>query len=119
LSTKDWKLRVFSFFLALIEVNARLALAFFTRSNTMNQLEFRRKLAKELLDFSFAMPEIGRERSQRASAPVTVICGLETAPPYAVSWTGTKWEFLKCKYPQHVCKTLGCQKKIRPIVDAW
>ena len=113
LSTKDWKLRVFSFILALIEVNARLALAFFTRSNTMNQLEFRRKLAKELLDFSFAMPERVRARSQRASAPVTVICGLETAPPYAVSWTGTKWEFLKCKYPQHVCKTLGCQKRIR------
>jgi hypothetical protein len=37
---------VFVFILELVEVNARLAVAFFTKSPTLNQLEFRRKLAK-------------------------------------------------------------------------
>jgi hypothetical protein len=46
ISTIDWKIRVFMFILALVEVNARLAVAFITKSPTMNQLEFRRKLAK-------------------------------------------------------------------------
>ena len=40
ISTKDWKMCVFGFILELVEVNARLAVVFFTKSPTMNQLEF-------------------------------------------------------------------------------
>jgi hypothetical protein len=89
----------------------------------MNQLEFRQKLAEELLDFSFVMPERGRVRSQRAYALLIAICGLETAPLYAVTWTRTKWDFLKCNYSQHVFKTLGSQKRIqtycRCMIGHW
>ena len=114
LNTKDWKLRVFSFVLALVEVNARLAFAFFTtRDTAMSQLEFRRKLAKELLDFSFVSNKGERSKSKRGSGLGTMNCGVETAPPYAGTWNGTKWELLSSRYPQHVCRTLGCQKCIR------
>ena len=41
ISTKDWKIRVFMFVLAVVKVNARLALSFFTQSDTLSQLEFR------------------------------------------------------------------------------
>ncbi len=40
ISSKDWKIRVFMFILALVEVNAWLAVAFITKSPTMNELEF-------------------------------------------------------------------------------
>lgn len=53
LSTKDWNVRVFTFILALVEVNTRLAMAFFTQSTTAPQLEFHRQLAKELIDYSY------------------------------------------------------------------
>ena len=113
ISTKDWRIRVFSFVLALVEVNARLAHAFFSRSVTMSQLEFRRKLAKELLDYSFSINAVGRNKRKRRSDLPESICGVETAPLYATNWTGTSWEFLATKYPQHFCKTVGCQKRVR------
>jgi hypothetical protein len=111
ISTKDWRVRVFTFVLALVEVNARLALAFFTRSLALSQLEFRRKLAKELIDYSFSINRGERIKQKRGSGLSESICSLETAPPFAGTWTGTKWEFLTSKYPQHVCKTVGCQKR--------
>jgi hypothetical protein len=113
ISTKDWCVRVFTFVLALVEVNARLALAFFTRSLALSQLEFRRKLAKELIDYSFSINRGERIKRKRDSGLSESICSLETAPPLAGTWTGTKWVFLTSRYPQHVCKTVGCQKRIR------
>ena len=42
--------------MALIEVNARFAVAYFTgRDAPMSQLEFRRKLVKELIAFSLTL----------------------------------------------------------------
>ncbi|KAI2510975.1 Transposase IS4 [Fragilaria crotonensis] len=113
ISTKDWKLRVFTFVLALIEVNARLAIAYFVKRPPMSQLDFRRTLAKELFSFSSTMNRDERSKSKQGSMLMTSKCGVETAPPSAGSWSGTKWELLASRYPQHVCHTLGCQKRIR------
>ena len=110
LNTKDWKIRVFSFILALVEVNARLAYAYFSASELMNQIEFRRKLAKELLDYSFQVR--GRRRA-RTEGLCASICGEETAPRYAGHWTGTEWTKLATMYPQHICRTFNCTKRIR------
>lgn len=113
ISTKDWNIRVFMFILALVEVNARLAVAFFTKSPTMNQLEFRRKLAKELLEYSYALHSSGRGKRKRDTGVCPSLCGVETAPPYASLWTGTEWQYLSSKYGQHICRTIKCQKRIR------
>jgi hypothetical protein len=114
ISTKDWQVRVFMLVLELFKVNARLvAITFFTTSHAMRQLEFRRKLAKELIDYSFSINRGERIKRKRDSGLSESICSLETAPPFAGTWTGTKWEFLTSRYPQHVYKTVGCQKRIR------
>ena len=110
LNSKDWKIRVFSFILALVEVNARLAYAYFSASEPMNQIEFRRKLAKELLDYSFQVR--GRRRA-RTEGLCASICGEETAPRYAGHWTGTEWTKLATMYTQHICRTFNCTKRIR------
>lgn len=113
ISTKDWKIRVFMFILALVEVNARLAVAYFTKNQTMNQLDFRRALSKELLEYSYSLSGSGREKRKRDSRVCASLCGVETAPPHASSWTGTEWQFLSSKYGQHVCRTIKCKKRIR------
>jgi hypothetical protein len=112
-NTKDWKIRVFTFILALVEVNARLAHSFFTQSDALSQLDFRRLLAKEVMDFSFVVGKGDRKRSRRSMEPVASACGVETAPVYAGTWTGTHWQLLSSKYPQHICNTVGCRKLIR------
>ena len=104
INIKDWKLRVFTFVMALIEVNARLAVAYFTgRDAPVSQLEFCRKLAKELIAFSLTLKTGKRSKSKQVSELVSSMCGVETAPPFAGSWTATKWEMLTSMYPQHVC----------------
>ncbi|KAI2500665.1 Transposase IS4 [Fragilaria crotonensis] len=113
INTKDWKIRVFTFILAVVEVNARLAHSYFSQSDTLSQLEFRRLLAKELMEFSFVVNTGTRKRTRRSMEPVASVCGVETAPVYAGNWTGTQWQFLSTKYPQHICKTVGCKKRIR------
>jgi hypothetical protein len=109
LSTKDWKIRVFTFILALVEVNARLAYVYFSGSEPLNQIEFRRKLAKELLDYSYQVR--GRRRVHEGLCAST--WGEETAPRFAGQWTGTEWTQLATMYPQHVCKTYNCTRRIR------
>ena len=113
INTKDWKNRVFTFILAVVEVNARLAYQFFATQDSISQLEFRRMLAKEMMDFSFVVNKDNRKRSRRSMEAVAPICGVETAPVYATEWTGTEWRCLSSKYPQHFCKTIGCNQRIR------
>ena len=113
INTEDWKIRVFTFILAVIKVNARLAYHFFTTSDTLSQLQFRRLLAKELMDFSFVVNRDNRKRSRRSLEAVAPICGVETAPVYATEWNGTEWRYLSSKYPQHFCKSIGCNKRVR------
>ncbi len=94
-NTNDWIIRVFTFILAVVVVN------------------FRQLLAEELMDFSFAVNAGNKKRSRRSMESVASVCGVETAPVYAGSWPGTQWQFLTSKYPQHICKTAGCKKRIR------
>ena len=113
LSTKDWNIRVFTFILALVEVNTRLAMAYFTQSTTVPQLECRRQLAKELIDYSYKAAGVDRRKRKRSAAAMASGCGVETAPHFAGNWNGEDWEVLSIRYPQHVCRTLHCKKRIR------
>ena len=49
INTKDWKICVLTFILALVEVNAPFEYPYFSGSEAMHQIQFRRILAKELL----------------------------------------------------------------------
>ena len=113
INTKDSKIRVFTFILAVVEVNSQLVYQYFTQSGLLRQLQFRRMLAKELMDFSFVVNRGNKKQSRRSVDPVAPICGVEMAPVYATSWNGTEWMCLSSKYPQHICKTVGCNKHIR------
>jgi len=62
---------------------------------------------------SFLVSRANQTKPKRGSGLLESVCGVETAPPFAGSWTGIRWEFLSSKYPQHVCKSMGCPKRIR------
>ena len=107
LSTKDWNVRVFTFILVLVDVNTRVAMAYFTQSKTAPQLEFRRQLAKELIDYSYKAAGVDRHKRKRSRAAMeSGSCGVETTPHFAGNWNGEDWEVLSIRYPQHVCRTL-------------
>ena len=110
LSTKDWKIRVFSFIIAIIEVNARLARSHFGGLTALSQLEFRRLLAKELLEYSM---QVRGRRQKHEDYLCRSACGEETAPKFAGHWNGTEWTMLSTMYAQQVCRTLHCNKRIR------
>ncbi len=95
------------------ECTTRPALIF-SLSDAPIQLDFRQSLlAKELMDFLFVVNAGKKKRLRWSMKPVASVCGVETAPVYAGSWTGTQWQFLTSKYPQKICKTAGCKKQIR------
>jgi hypothetical protein len=112
-STKDWKHRVFAFIIALVEVNARLAHSYFNDSTTLSQIDFRRKLAKELIDYSSRQLLMGRNRRVVRDTRIPSRCGEETAPLHAGAWTGSEWEYRQTPYPQYQCKTFNCRKRVR------
>jgi hypothetical protein len=51
-------------------------------------------LAKELLEYAYALNRGGRAKRKRDSSVCASLCGVETAPPHASSWSGTEWQFL-------------------------
>jgi hypothetical protein len=77
-----------------------------------SNLNFAANLQEQLIHFSFKSNKGERSKPMRGSGLATLICGVESAPPHAGTWNGTKVELLSSKHPQHVCKTLKCQKRI-------
>jgi hypothetical protein len=94
-------------------------MAYFTQSKTAPQLEFRRQLAKELIDYSYKAAGIDRRKNKRSEAAMASGCGVETAPHFAGNWNGDDWEVLTIRYPQHVCRALNCKKGSELITNAW
>jgi hypothetical protein len=48
--------------------------------------------------FSLTLKIGNRSKSKKVSELVSSMCGVETAPLFAGSWTGTKWKMLTSKY---------------------
>lgn len=111
--THRWANRVFSFLLAVTEVNCYLAFRFFVWSDEgkIDFMTFRSRLAWSLIMNDFRdTSDPSTTRSKRKV--VTETHELKSAPPHAKRWLGTKWD-LTCSqdYQQHRCKWPGCKKK--------
>ena len=88
-------------------------MGYFTQSKTISELEFCRQLAKELIGYVYAIVRGERGKRKRSDWVVALICGMETAPQLAGAWNCERWEVLTTQYPQDVCRTLHCKKRIR------
>ena len=113
--THRWECRVFSFLLALSEINAFLALRYFVFGNNTIEgcpllIVFRRRLAWQLINDPWLRQE---EQEAAARAPPAPIHQLITAAAHARKWSGGAWICdAKFQYQQYFC-SMKCKKKIR------
>jgi hypothetical protein len=112
--THRWEIRVFSFVLVISEVNAFLALWYFTFAKGTiagcpTLIVFRRRLAWQLIRNSW----IAAEESAAGLESNTSVHKLMTAPNLAKLYRNRQWTCaLVAKHQQYKC-TYGCGKKIR------
>jgi hypothetical protein len=113
-ATKRWEIRVFSFILAISEVNAFLALRYFTFAKGTiagcpTLIVFRRRLAWQLIRNSW----IVAEESVGGLDGMLSVHKLMTAPNHAKSYRNRQWTCTAAaRFQQYMC-THGCGKKIR------
>ena len=113
-ATHRWECRVFSFILAITEVNAFLALWYVTFANGTipgcpSLLVFRRRLAWQLIRNSWIVAEEEAARDVHISS----VHKLLTAPKKAKKYHNRRWYCTAARdYQQYKC-THGCGRKIR------
>jgi hypothetical protein len=113
-ATQRWEIRVFSFVLAISEVNAFLALRYFTFAKGTiagcpTLIVFRRRLAWQLIRNSW----IAAEETAAGMEGISSVHTLMTAPNHAKHYRNQQWTCTAvAKHQQYKC-TYGCGKKIR------
>jgi hypothetical protein len=113
--TQRWECRVFSFLLALSEINTFLALRYFVFGNNTIEgcpllIVFRHRLAWQLINNPWLHQE---EQEAAARAPPAPIHQLITAPAHARNRSGGAWICdAKFQYQQYFC-SMKCKKKFR------
>ena len=114
--TNRWENKVFAFILGITEVNAYLGMKYFSYQE-YTQLEFRKKLAYELLNNTYddvdgleSQMELNRRNMRSMNQHVLI-----TAPAFS-NFVRGKWEKkYKTMYQQHVCSTPNCKRRIRTV----
>ena len=124
-TTHRWATRVFTFLLAISEVNTYLAFRFFIwqGKERLDWMDFRSKFAWALIDNPYLVPESSDNKSRTRKRKATAH-SLVSAPPHASKYDGSKWiKSAKFRYQQYTCQALGCKKAIRTYcvcsVGSW
>ena len=116
-TTHRWPVRVFSFILAISEVNCWLAFRYFVWrplkvAKVPTVHNFRRKLSMALINNRWIVEEESRSVSKRKRGEDTH--AFLTAPPHAKKFCNEIWDTsAKSKYQQYYCRTVGCSKQVR------
>jgi len=103
--TTRWEMRVFSFLLAVSEVNAFLTYRFFCKPDIMPTLqEFRHKLAWQLIKNRWIMEQDVGEQQEACA-----IHQLMKAPPHATKFARGRWNCTaKLRYQNYPCTVRNC-----------
>ena len=107
--TTRWEVAFLHLFLAVSEVNAYLAMRYFGELK-MTQLEFRKKLAFELIHNTLENGTEEERPKKRRKKRQNTLQKITTSPPHS-GFEGGKWiKNYKQKYEQHKCDTPECPK---------
>lgn len=113
--THRWAVRVFSFILAISEVNTYLAMKYFIwDTDKICQLHnFRQELAFKLINNEWLNGETKGKMNTRTKKRDNVHT-LQVAPKYATRYSNGAWKCeSKSRYQQFICKVVGCKKQVR------
>jgi hypothetical protein len=111
--TKWWPMRQFTFMCSVAEVNACHSQARGKREQTMPQLEFRRKLAQELLHNTLDVPQEVPQAVVAARRRTNTVHALTKRSREEGSWNPDQRRFRKVDTVYLKLKCHGCGKKIR------
>lgn len=112
--TSRWPCRVFAFILSICEVNAYNAMKYFGNYEG-TQLQFRKKLAYQLIHNPYDTEGIDKTPSSRRNLRSNDHHKLISAPPYC-KFVGNKWtKKYKMKYQQHRCSSIQCNNRVRTV----
>ena len=112
--TTRWPIRVFSFLLALTEVNMFLALRFFVwnKEEKMELVHFRRKLSGLMIRNPWLPDTYGLD--EESEDWLDIDCAHVTAPEHAREYRNRQWvTTAAARFQQYVCKAPGCKKQVR------
>lgn len=113
--TKRWPIRVFTFLLAITEVNLFLILRFFIWKGEERRTKFQ-SFRKDLAFSLIYNKHIAKETTSTSSPPTSpskrpkLRSGhkLVTKPPYTGTWAGGRWNTSKIAYQQYRCSNVNC-----------
>ena len=113
--TSRWPSRVFSFILAIVEVNCYLIFKYFVWKNeeklTLHQ--FRKKLALQLIE-NIHLTEETEERLVGTRSRSENLHEFLTAPKHARKCERRIWDLTAtAPYQQYVCRGVGCKRQVR------
>jgi hypothetical protein len=110
ITTTRWEMRVFSFVLAVSEVNAFLAYRFFCRPDSVPTLQqFRHKLAWQLIKNRFLIQEESAEQNV-----VHTVHQLMNAPPHATKFQNGVWICnASQRYQNYPCTVKRCGETVK------
>ena len=112
--TTNWTIRVFSFILAITEVNAFLAMKFFGGYKG-TKLEFRKKLAYELIHNALDVDGV-ITRSLVSERPAENLHHSYITIPSSLKWVDGKWKKVYTRrYQQIICTVDSCTKRVRKV----
>ena len=107
--TRYWPNRVFAFLLAVTEVNVYLAMTNIYGAPAMKQIQFRQKLARELMENTYL--EIDKREEMRKRTIDSVMVHKLLTIPRGMEFKGDHLVKSKIQYPQQKCS--GSKRKIR------
>ena len=103
---------MFAFLIAIVEVNAYLAMRQFNGSDD-DFITFRKKLAQELIHNRLDEEPLQQGAKTRSKKRRTVKYLLQSIPPYCKFVNGKWRKTYKRKYQQKLCTTIGCKTRTR------
>ena len=109
-ATKRWPIRVFSFIIAVTEVNAYRMKEYLRENYNAPQLHFRRALACLCLENNLDAADGPQAASTRARRVSQQEHRMENFPPFCGKWNGNRWTRVSTKYCQQRCE---CKKRVR------
>jgi hypothetical protein len=113
-TTHRWEIRVFSFLLAITEINIYLALKFFkwTAGGAMTLIEFRRHFSGFLINNPLI--PVDNDGYKATESDLNIDCEVVTAPKHAKFFTAGRWiKTATIPYQQYTCRAKGCTKLVR------
>lgn len=108
-ATKRWEIRVFAHLVACTEQNSKLAYEYFGQREKMTVLDFRRMLAKEMIENDF--DEQGGQRTTRKRKAMATTAHTLCRVAKHTKFDGTQFVHCKVAYQQWKCR--GCVRQVR------